>query len=191
MKWYSGLLNLCVIQMIGLHPTVPWLWLGRGKVPSSYCRSGVEIRTVPRGSTQEWCFVLTQVPRSLASHLSFSTFQSFLLMTYTFCPVFFFWLADKRKWNMFTTHSEPAVLLCSNAYAFSTISNCLWGCDVWNTYVSCPFLNCILNIQTHFFHCSSHPLNFPIFFCITLCHSYIQDIFSLLCGSFIALHIMP
>lgn len=148
MKWYSGLLNLCVIQI--QNPTVPWLWLGRGKVPSSYCRSGVEIRTVSRGSTQEWCFVLTQVPRSLASHLSFSTFQSFLLMTYTFCPVFFFfWLADKRKWNMFTTHSEPAVLLCSNAYAFSTISNCLWGCDIWNSYVSCPFLNCILNIQTH------------------------------------------
>lgn len=57
-------------------------------------------------------------------------------------------------------------------------------------YVSCPFLNWILNIQTHSFHCPSCSLYFSIFFYIIPCHRYSQNVFSVLCGPFISPHIL-
>lgn len=115
----------------------PWFWPGGGGVPSGYCRGEVKISLLPRGFTREQCFVLTQVPRSLASHPLFSTFRSSTRWLTHFS------LADDVKWNMFLTHSEPAGVLID---LFFTLKPMLFpgchttqGCDLWDSMCSAHF----------------------------------------------------
>lgn len=85
MKCYSGLLKAYVTQMVGFHGSD---WVG-GRVPSCYCRGVVKISVFPRSFTQEACFVLTEVPRSLASHSLFLFPSSARRLTH-FVQLFFF-----------------------------------------------------------------------------------------------------